>query len=127
MLNNEVYLRAVDISGEYTGSIQIDGFQSDTLYLTIQSNGAVTGTIYDGTKPGQFIKLAILTGTYDMNTGIIILNQIVNPPTIPLIFKGNISTPINPGSINRFSGIVTREFSLWGWNAIIQPLPRFKD
>ncbi|MGN7896142.1 hypothetical protein ACTJJY_29560 [Bacillus sp. 22475] len=79
MLNNEVYLRAVDISGKYTGSIQIDGFQSDTLYLTIQSNGVVTGTIYDGSKPGQFIKLAILTETYDMNTGIIILNQIVNP------------------------------------------------
>lgn len=123
MLNNKVYLRAVDISGEYNGWIQIDGFQSDTLYLTIHSNGVVTGTIYDGSKPGQFIKLAILTGTYDINTGMIILNQVVSGTESPFIFNGIISSPINPHGVNRFSGTVFHDFSVWEWIAVIQPLP----
>lgn len=92
----------------YMGNMQIDNSRPDTIYLDVVGSNA-RATIYDATKPGQFIVKMSLIGSYDENTQGIALKQVVHLPIIPLIFNGVVFSMPNSPRISIF-GTVKRGF-----------------
>ncbi|UOX98410.1 hypothetical protein MWG54_12685 [Bacillus cereus] len=111
----------------YMGYIQIENSTPDLIYLDIVS-GNVSGHIYDGTKPGQFLLKMAVKGSYDINTQSIFFNQVVSLPIVPLAFSGVVYSTNIPDRIGLY-GTVRRGFLPFGgdvqnWYAIMDPVVR---